>query len=128
MQTSLNTDFTRRKVTNADINADINEYRKTKNLNYFKNDEKRMELIRDSGALLYYGVHDINDKEGTPYKLAAWTFEVPNLMRFFYPDYKYCVAVGFLLLCYVLVEREKKEKEELENNETQNLESNQEPV
>lgn len=122
MQTNIKTDFTRRKATNKDINNDINEFRKTKNINYMKNEDARMALIRDSGAILYFGAHDVKDKDGQDYKLAAWTFEVPDLMRFFYPDYKYCVVVGYLLLCHVYAERER--YKEQENAETTNQENN----
>jgi hypothetical protein len=101
MNTNATTDFQNRKVTKRMMNDDINEIRNTPRIDYFKVEHERMNLLKEAGAVLYFTSEVVKASDDKSYNVTSWVFEVPNLMRFFYPDYNYCIIAGYLLYYHV---------------------------
>ena len=117
MNTSLHTDFQNRKVTKGQMNDDINEIRGTYRINYFKDEAQRMQLLKESGGILYFTSEIIKDLNNNDLRVTAWVYEVPELMRFYHPDYAYCILAGFILRWHAMtaVLAERLEDDELGN-------------
>jgi hypothetical protein len=101
MNTNATTDFQNRKVTKRMMNDDINEIRNTLRIDYFKDENERMNLLRESGAVLYFTSEIVKANDEKSYNVTSWVYEIPNLMRFFYPDFRYCILAGYLLNYHV---------------------------
>ena len=101
MHTNLKTDFQNRKVTRQQMLDDINEYRATVRIDYFKNEAERINLLKEAGAAFYFTSQEIKASDDKEYRVTSWVFDVPGVMRFFHPDYKYCVVAGYLLFCHL---------------------------
>lgn len=113
MNTNATTDFQNRKVTKKQINDDINELRVTNSrIDYFKDENERMNLLRESGGVLYFTSEIVKAADSKEYRVTSWVFEIPELMRFFYPDFKYCLVAGYLLYNHVKNNMERVKDEE----------------